>query len=48
MRVEIYQGGSGKWYWHILARNGRIVADGGQGYITKWGCKRAVRKFLGF
>ncbi len=46
-KVTIYRGKDGFWYWHLKALNGRIVADSGQGYHTKWGCKRAARKFLG-
>jgi uncharacterized protein YegP (UPF0339 family) len=24
-----------KWYWHIKASNGKIIADGNQGYERK-------------
>jgi len=34
-RGEIYQGKDEEWYWRLLATNGRIVADGSQGYIRR-------------
>lgn len=36
-----------KWYWHMVAENGRIVADGSQGYSTKNGCERAIVRIVG-
>jgi uncharacterized protein YegP (UPF0339 family) len=34
-RVEVWRSGTGKWYWRCVSANGRIKADGGQGYSTK-------------
>lgn len=45
MKVEIYQGNRGGWYWRMRARNGQIVMTGGEGYSRRWNCKRAVKKF---
>lgn len=39
--VEFYQDNAGKWRWREVAANGRIIADSGQGYATKWNAKRA-------
>ena len=47
MKVEIFKGKNGGWYWHVKARNGRIVQTSGESYLTKWGAKRAAKKFLG-
>lgn len=47
MHATIYKDKVGGWRWHLKAANGRIVADSGQSYRTRWGCRRAVRKFLG-
>lgn len=47
MKVEYYQDKKFMWRWHLKARNGKIVADSGEGYLTKFGCRRAARKFLG-
>lgn len=32
------------FYWHAKTKNGRIVADGSQGYSTHGNAKRAMRK----
>jgi uncharacterized protein YegP (UPF0339 family) len=46
MKVQIYQGKNKKWYWRVVARNGRIIADGAQGYASKANVKRAFRNFV--
>lgn len=33
---------SWKYRWRLLAANGRIVADSGQGYVSKEGAKEDV------
>ena len=43
---KIYQDKAGEWRWRASARNGRIVADGGEGYKRKRGCKGALCDFL--
>lgn len=36
MKFTIHQSpANGQWYWHLKARNGRIVADGGEGYMRR-------------
>lgn len=47
MKIDIYKAADNQWRWRLKAKNGKIVADSGEGYLTRWGCKRAVRKFLG-
>ena len=45
---EIYKG-STEWYWRLVSANGRIVADGSEGYSSKENAVRAanrVRKML--
>lgn len=39
-RVEIYQDGSGEWRWRLVAHNGRVVADGAEGYASKGNATR--------
>lgn len=39
-----YRGGNFDWYWKLVARNGRIVADGAEGYKTKSGVLKAIRR----
>lgn len=43
MRFQYFQGRDEQWYWHLRARNGRIVADGAEGYSTKSNVKRAIK-----
>lgn len=51
MKFEIYQGADGQWYWRLVARNGRIVADGCEGYKQKRSviaaCNKIDRTFAG-
>lgn len=35
MKIEIYKDDNGEWRWRLKARNGRIVADSGEGYRRK-------------
>ena len=44
MRFEIYADRRGLWRWRLKARNGRIVADSGQGYVRRWNALRAAQK----
>lgn len=37
MMVVVYMDAAGQWRWRLKAKNGRIVADGGEGYKTKRG-----------
>jgi uncharacterized protein YegP (UPF0339 family) len=32
----------GLWYWRLRAANGKIIADGSQGYASKSNVQRAV------
>lgn len=41
----IYQDRNKEWRWRLRQiRNRKIVADSGEGYKTKYGCKRAVKR----
>ncbi len=42
---EVYESKS-KWYWRFVARNGRIMADGGQGYHNKGNAQKAVKRLI--
>jgi len=41
-RYEIYPDGAGEWRWRLKAANGRIIADGSEGYCEKRHAYRAV------
>lgn len=43
MKFHIYQDKRGEWRWRLKARNGRIVADSGEGYANQGNAVRAVR-----
>lgn len=39
---EVYQDSAGQWRWRLVAPNGNIVADSGEGYSSKQGAKRGI------
>ena len=43
-KIEIYQDTEKLWRLRIVASNGRIVADGGESYRTKYFCERNANK----
>jgi len=47
MKIEIYKSSAdGLWRWRAVARNGRIMADSGEGYASRRNAQRAVDTFL--
>jgi len=42
-RFELYEDGAGEWRWRLVAANGEIIADSGEGYTTKQGAERGIR-----
>lgn len=45
MRYEVYADQAGEWRWRAVARNGKIVADGSEGYASERNAKRALTAF---
>ena len=43
-KLQIYKGKKGGWYIRIIARNGKIVADGGEPYASKSNAIRAAKR----
>lgn len=43
MKFEIYKDAKGEWRWRLKA-NGRIVADSGEGYKTRAGCRSSITR----
>jgi uncharacterized protein YegP (UPF0339 family) len=39
-KIQYYKGKKG-WYIRIIAKNGKIVADGGEAYATSGNARRA-------
>lgn len=42
---EIYQDKAGEWRWRYKAANGRIMADGAEGYASNRNAWRALERF---
>jgi uncharacterized protein YegP (UPF0339 family) len=40
----VYKDHSGYWRWRLSHRNGKTLADGGEGYATKGSATRAARR----
>ena len=39
---HVYKDDEGEWRWNLKAKNGRIVADSGEGYREKHACLHAI------
>ena len=45
MKITYFQGADGQWYWHLTAKNGHIIATGGEGYASRRNVLRAISRF---
>lgn len=43
---KITVGKNDEYYWHVKAKNGKIVADGSEGYKTTEGLKNGFESML--
>jgi len=43
-RVEVYQDRADEWRWHLVAANRKIIADSGEGYVSKSNARRAANR----
>jgi uncharacterized protein YegP (UPF0339 family) len=43
---ELYLDHAREYRWRLKARNGRIIADSGEGYSTKRNARRAVFRMM--
>ncbi|MDT5270456.1 MAG: uncharacterized protein QOH49_2642 [Acidobacteriota bacterium] len=39
---QVYEDAGGEWRWRLLAGNGRIIADSGEGYRDKQDCLHGI------
>ena len=39
---EVFRDGAGEWRWRLVASNGNIIADSGEGYRSKQGVERGI------
>lgn len=44
-KIMIYRDYSEEYRWRLVGRNGRIIADSSEGYVTKHNCRQAVARF---
>lgn len=44
-KFNIYRDNRSEYRWRLVADNGRIIADSGEGYVSKSEAKRAVERF---
>lgn len=41
-RFELFEDQAGEWRWRLIAPNGNIIADSGEGYRSKQGARRGI------
>jgi len=41
---RVYKDAAGGWRWRLVAANGKIVADGAEGYTRRRDCIRAIER----
>ncbi len=41
-KFELYQDAKGEFRWRLLATNGQIIANGGEGYKTKASARSGI------
>lgn len=41
-KFELFQDTAKEWRWRLIASNGNIIADSGEGYNSKQGAKRGI------
>jgi len=44
---EIYKDTAKEWRWRLVARNGKIVADSGEGYSSRRNVVNAINRLPG-
>ncbi len=46
-KLEVYKSSAnGQWYWRLIAPNGRIIADGSEGYTRRNGVEQAAKRVI--
>lgn len=41
-QYEVYEDEAGEWRWRLVEANGRIIAESGEGYVSKSNLERAI------
>lgn len=45
-KTDVYQDESGEWRWRVIAANGNVIADSGEGYTQKHNAVSGLAAFL--
>lgn len=45
MKFHLYRDRKKEWRWKLI-KNGRVIADSGEGYKRKGACKRMIEKII--
>lgn len=46
MKFVMYRDSKDEWRWSLYSRNGRIIADSGEGYKYRGKCRRAIERIV--
>ena len=46
MKFHVYKSRNGEWRWRLVARNGKIVANSGEGYKSRAHTLRMIAKVM--
>ena len=44
MKFQFYQDDKGEWRWRLVAHNGKILADSGEGYVNRAAMLKTVKR----
>jgi len=44
LRFDIYEARDSSWRWRLVASNGKIIADSGEGYASEYNAVRAAKR----
>lgn len=42
MKLSMKKDRAGDWRWQLRSRNGRVIAEGGEGYRNEKDCRKAL------
>ena len=45
-KIKVYRDQAGEYRWRLVGRNGKIMADSAEGYVTKHNCNQAIARFM--
>ena len=45
-KFQIYKDKKGEFRWRLIATNGNMIANGGEGYVSKSGCKKGIASVI--